>query len=114
MKATETMTSCGIVVDHIMDQIAHKELNIGDKLPPERTLSAQLNVSRATVREAVKVLNYMGFVDSTQGSGNYVTDPKPLLLCPYISQYHAGDVSARRCRFSKLHHFSADAGAAVF
>ena len=74
LKTTETTTSCGIVVDHIIDQIARKELNVGDRLPPERTLSTQLNVSRATVREAVKVLNYMGFVDSNQGSGNYVTD----------------------------------------
>ena len=93
MKATETMTSCGIVVDHIIDQIAHKELNIGDKLPPERTLSAQLNVSRATVREAVKVLNYMGFVDSTQGSGNYVTDTYDRTVANIMQvMYLRGDV----------------------
>jgi GntR family transcriptional repressor for pyruvate dehydrogenase complex len=66
--------TCGIVVDHIIGQVASKEYNVGDKLPPERDLAKQLCVSRATVREAIKVLNYMGFIDSNQGSGNYITD----------------------------------------
>lgn len=67
-------TVCGVVVDYIMDQVAKKIYNVGDKLPPERDIAVQMNVSRATVREAIKVLNYLGFVDSTQGSGNYITD----------------------------------------
>lgn len=93
MKPTETSTSCGIVVDYIIDQIAHKKLSVGSKIPPERVLSAQLNVSRATVREAIKVLNYMGFVDSTQGSGNYITDAYDCTVANIIRvMYLRGDV----------------------
>jgi len=70
----ETNAMCGTVVDHIIDQVARKEYNVGDRLPPERELSIQLNVSRATAREALKVLNYLGFIETQQGSGNYITD----------------------------------------
>ena len=67
-------STCGVVVDYVMDLVAKREFNVGDKLPPERDLAKRLNVSRPTVREAIKVLNYLGFVDSTQGSGNYIAD----------------------------------------
>lgn len=66
--------TCGIVIDYILKQIANKTYDLGDRLPTERELSAKLEVSRTTVREAIKVMNYMGFIESTQGSGNYVTD----------------------------------------
>ena len=72
MPTTCKRSTCSIVVDYILDMIANKTLNINDKLPPERDLALQLEVSRATVREAIKVLNYLGFVDSSQGSGNYI------------------------------------------
>lgn len=66
--------TCGIVIDYILKQIANKTYDLGDRLPTERELSAKLEVSRTTVREAIKVMNYMGFIESTQGSGNYVAD----------------------------------------
>lgn len=74
MKNEEISATCGVVVDYIVDLISNRTLNIGDRLEPERQLAQRLNVSRATVREAINVLNYMGFICSTQGSGNYVTD----------------------------------------
>lgn len=51
----------------------------GDRLPPERDLADQLNVSRVTLREAIKALNQAGYVTSTRGrtGGTVVTyDPK--------------------------------------
>lgn len=45
----------------------------GDKLPPERDLSALLGVSRTTVREALKRLSALGYIRSVQGGGNYVS-----------------------------------------
>ena len=66
-------SSSGIVIDTIMSQISSCKLNPGDKLPSERELAAQLNVSRASIREGLKVLSTLGFLDSTQGSGNYIS-----------------------------------------
>jgi len=40
----------------------------GDKLPPERVMARQLGVSRATLREAVRVLEGEGYVISRRGA----------------------------------------------
>jgi len=39
----------------------------GERLPPERDLAEQLNVSRVTLREAIKALQQAGYVVSTRG-----------------------------------------------
>ena len=45
------------VADEILDMIVvKKQFKIGDKLPNETELSALLNVSRTTLREAIKML----------------------------------------------------------
>jgi GntR family transcriptional repressor for pyruvate dehydrogenase complex len=44
----------------------------GDRLPAERELSAQFNVSRPTVREAMIAMEVQGLVDVRLGSGAYV------------------------------------------
>lgn len=46
----------------------------GDRLPAERELSAQLGVSRASLREAIQKLVSRGLLSSRQGGGTYVTD----------------------------------------
>lgn len=45
---------------------------VGDRLPAERELSVQYNVSRPTVREAVIALEVQGLVEVRVGSGAYV------------------------------------------
>jgi GntR family transcriptional repressor for pyruvate dehydrogenase complex len=70
----ESGKNCGIIVDKILEQITCGKLKKGDKLPTERKLVEDLNVSRASVREAIKSLESMGIVNSIQGSGSYITD----------------------------------------
>ncbi|MBN9154493.1 MAG: FadR family transcriptional regulator [Microbacterium sp.] len=41
----------------------------GDRLPSERELAERLNVSRATLREAISALRAAGFVSTTRGRG---------------------------------------------
>ena len=48
-------------------------LNPGDRLPPERELAHQLNVSRASVREAMRLLDMKGLVVIRPGAGTFVT-----------------------------------------
>lgn len=68
------------VVQQIQDQIRHGQLVLGQKLPTERALGDAFGVSRGVVREAVKVLNAMGLVESRQGSGLYVrNNPGPAI-----------------------------------
>lgn len=48
------------------------EYKVGDRLPAERELAAQYDVSRPTVREAVIALEVQGLVKVRIGSGAYV------------------------------------------
>ncbi|MCW3014205.1 MAG: GntR domain protein [Solirubrobacterales bacterium] len=54
-------------VDQIAERIQFGELRVGDQLPPERTLAAQMQISRPTVREALKVLAESGVVEVRPG-----------------------------------------------
>lgn len=45
---------------------------VGDRLPPERQISEDLDTSRSTVREAMIMLEIEGLVEVRQGAGVYV------------------------------------------
>ena len=60
------------VIDHLRGEITAGHLASGSKLPPEGKLTAQLGVSRTTLREAIVVLSHDGLVDVRQGDGTYV------------------------------------------
>jgi GntR family transcriptional repressor for pyruvate dehydrogenase complex len=57
------------VLEHIHALLASGELRAGDRLPPERTLAAQLGVSRPSVREAIRALEVLGLLRAEVGSG---------------------------------------------
>jgi GntR family hexuronate regulon transcriptional repressor len=56
----------------LIAELAAGSYAVGDRLPAERELSIQYNVSRPTVREAVIALEVQGLVDVRVGSGAYV------------------------------------------
>ena len=60
------------VIDSIKGMIARGELKCGEKIPSERDLAERFNVSRVPIREALKILEYMGILDSSRGDGTYV------------------------------------------
>ncbi len=61
------------VLSYIKDMIRSGRLAVGDRLPTERCLySSELSISRNTVRDAMRILESMGIVESRQGSGNYL------------------------------------------
>lgn len=55
------------VVEQIESAILSRELRPGDRLPSERELMARFQVSRSTVREALRVLDSKGMVRSRPG-----------------------------------------------
>jgi GntR family transcriptional repressor for pyruvate dehydrogenase complex len=60
------------IVAQIKQLISRGELKPGDRIPSERELAIMLGVSRPSVREAIMVLEAMGFLDSRQGGGTFV------------------------------------------
>jgi len=60
--------------DELLEEISSSQLQPGSKLPSEGELAKRFNVSRATVREAVRGLVEAGYVSRRRGSGSYVTE----------------------------------------
>lgn len=58
-----------IVLDWLEERLRSGEISLGDKLPSERQLAEHFEISRASVREAIRVLDAMGLVRSATGSG---------------------------------------------
>jgi len=64
------------VFHQLKESILSNGFKAGDKLPPERGLADQFQVSRVAIREAIRTLENAGFLEIRQGStgGAYVTD----------------------------------------
>lgn len=62
------------VMEQIKQLVKEGKLNRGDKLPSERDLSDQLQVSRTSVREALRALETLGLVEARHGEGNFIND----------------------------------------
>ena len=60
------------VIEQIQKNIMDGTFKKGDKLPSERELSEKMAVSRTSIREALRVLETMGVVESRQGEGNFI------------------------------------------
>lgn len=58
-----------LVLQWIEGQLSSGQLALGGRLPAERTLAEQLQVSRTSVREAIRVLEAMGVLRAGVGSG---------------------------------------------
>lgn len=62
------------VIDCLTDAMRSKELKPGDRIPPEPELAASLGVARSSVREAIKILTYLGVLESKRSEGTFVCD----------------------------------------
>jgi GntR family transcriptional regulator len=60
--------------DRVLDLI--EQLGVGESIPSERQLSADLGVSRLTVRAALDELVREGYLVRRRGSGTFVSEPK--------------------------------------
>lgn len=70
------------VIDQLREHVAVANLKSGDKLPSERELAERIGVSRASIKQAIVVLEVQGLVEIRQGGGTYLrTDslnPEPI------------------------------------
>ena len=57
----------------------------GDQIPPERELAELFQVSRTSVREALRALEMQGVIESRQGGGTFVKTADPEALIPPLA-----------------------------
>jgi GntR family transcriptional repressor for pyruvate dehydrogenase complex len=86
------------IVDQIKELITEGRIKPGDRLPPERELAELFKASRNSVRDAIRVLEQMGLIESRQGDGTYVRTlspeelAEPLALCLLQSRTQMGEL----------------------
>jgi GntR family transcriptional regulator len=68
------MTKQSETRERVLDLI--ESLSVGEAIPPERQLSAELGVSRLTLRAALDDLVREGYLERRHGAGTYVSEPK--------------------------------------
>ncbi len=57
-----------------IERLIVEEMKPGDKLPPERQLAESFNVSRSSIRDAIRTLEAMGLVEPRQGAGTVIRE----------------------------------------
>ncbi len=60
------------VMERIKGLIASGQYQVGDKLPTESELGQMFGIGRSSVREAIKIFNYLGILESRTARGTYV------------------------------------------
>ncbi len=88
------------VIAEVTTQLQAGEWVVGQRLPSESQLAAELGVGRSTVREAVRALISNGLLESRQGAGTFVRAREP----------RSGDLSARLRRAGVLEVYEARHG----
>lgn len=64
------------IVLNLREEIVSGQLPAGTKLPSERDLAKQYEVSQPTIREIMRALDSMGLIEVRHGSGVYVSQSK--------------------------------------
>jgi GntR family transcriptional repressor for pyruvate dehydrogenase complex len=79
------------VTDQLRELIVSGELAAGERLPNETALAREFGVSRATVREALRILAAQNLIRTTKGAGggSYVTLP----TVDHISEFVRGSLN---------------------
>lgn len=72
LKVVEKKRAYEDIVEQIVALIEAGKLKQGDQLPSERDLTDIFKVSRTTVREAIRTLESMKYLQCRQGTGNYI------------------------------------------
>ena len=73
--------------EDIIRFIAENKISPGDRLPTEKLMAVQFNVSRSVLREALSILSAMRVIRLIQGSGIYVESPESAVLLEAYQAY---------------------------
>ncbi len=72
------------IAARFLSMLKEGQLRPGDKLPPERELAAMMQVSRPSLREALRALSMMNVLEIRQGAGTFVSSLEPELLVEHL------------------------------
>lgn len=73
------------VIDHIDHMIEDGELKFGDRLPSEREFAETLGVSRGTIRDAFRILESQGVIETRPGGRRRLTNIVDSTIFPEAS-----------------------------
>ena len=62
------------VLEYLKTLIKNKDISYGGKIPSERELMETLRISRNSVREALRILEHTGVLESRHGKGNFLVN----------------------------------------
>ena len=63
-----------LVINSLTDAMIKRKLRPGDKLPTELELAESFGVGRNSVREAIKILEYLGVLEIRRAEGTFVCE----------------------------------------
>jgi GntR family transcriptional repressor for pyruvate dehydrogenase complex len=72
------------IISQFVEMIRTDRIKAGEKLPAERILAEMFQVSRPSVREALRAMETIGMVEIRAGGGAYVTD---INLAPFFNTF---------------------------
>lgn len=62
------------VIDNLTEAMLNRQLRPGDKIPTEAELAESMGVGRNSIREALKILVYLGVLEIRRAEGTFVCD----------------------------------------
>ena len=98
-----------LVLESIQESIRDGEFRPGEALPSERELAERYGVGKSSIREAVKMLQGLGVVETAQGRGTYLrrfVGPqilRPLMLDMMLLRTSAGELYEFRLFFDRAY-----------
>ena len=83
------------IADQLTEMISKRRFLPGDKLPNELELAEELQVSRTTLREALRILSTRGLVEARRGIGTFVTESRSVHADYDVLKIQNTNVTAR-------------------
>lgn len=105
MELKRERTLSQLVLDSIQKSVRDGEFKPGQLLPSEREMSEMYGVGKSSIREAVKMLQVLGAVESAQGKGTYLRESlgseimRPVLLDMMLQRSTAEELYEFRLMF---------------
>lgn len=75
------------VVKELETYMIENDLKAGDKLPSERDLSERMNISRSSIREALRAMELIGIITTKRGEGTFLSNVDDHQLFEVIGRF---------------------------